>query len=112
MDATGKAVRETQFCGCSQGSLYNAVRPHSSLGYLTKSSRQGGVPHITTSRRHTPRLGWQRKRNSWPPGTPRRVPSTVTGWLSGSPSTLIHGVAIALKIILILYKQTPLYLLI
>ena len=35
MDATGTAVRETQFRGCSQASLYNTVRPHSSLGYLT-----------------------------------------------------------------------------
>ena len=31
----GTEVLETRFRGCSQASLYNEVRPHSSLGYLT-----------------------------------------------------------------------------
>jgi hypothetical protein len=32
MDATDTAVRETQFRGCSQASLYNEERPHSAIG--------------------------------------------------------------------------------
>ena len=35
MDATGTAVRETQFRGCSLASLYNSRRPHSSLDGMT-----------------------------------------------------------------------------
>jgi putative transposase len=38
MDATGTAVRETQFRGCSQASLYNTRRPHSSIGYRTPAT--------------------------------------------------------------------------
>ena len=35
MDATGTAVLESQFRGCSQASLYNIRRLHSALGYLS-----------------------------------------------------------------------------
>jgi putative transposase len=35
MDATGTAVRETQFCGCSQALLYNLRRPHQALANRT-----------------------------------------------------------------------------
>jgi len=34
MDATGTAVLEPQFRGCSQTLLYNTIRPHSALGNL------------------------------------------------------------------------------
>jgi hypothetical protein len=35
MDATDTAAPEIRYCGRSQALLYNEVRPHSSLGYLT-----------------------------------------------------------------------------
>ena len=35
MDATDTAAPETRYCGRSQALLYNEVRPHSSLDYLT-----------------------------------------------------------------------------
>ena len=37
-DAIGTAVPETQFRGCSQASLYNTKRPHSSIGYRTPAA--------------------------------------------------------------------------
>jgi len=33
MDATDTAVPETWYCGRSQALLYNAIRPHASIGY-------------------------------------------------------------------------------
>jgi hypothetical protein len=39
MDATGKAVRETQFRGCSQALLYNLDRPHQALDQEVPASR-------------------------------------------------------------------------
>ena len=44
MDATGTAVLESQFRGCSQTLLYNEVRPHSSLGYLTPNEFVARLP--------------------------------------------------------------------
>jgi len=47
MDATGTAVRETQFRGCSQVLLYNEVRTHLSLEKDAPIPRATGtVGHI------------------------------------------------------------------
>ncbi len=35
MDATGTAVPEAQFRGCSQALLYNEERPHGAIGQKT-----------------------------------------------------------------------------
>ena len=35
MDATDNELLETRYYGCCVVDLYNDVRPHSSLGYLT-----------------------------------------------------------------------------
>jgi len=35
MDATDTKPRESRSCGCYQAALYNAIRRHSTIGYVS-----------------------------------------------------------------------------